>query len=137
MGDGPVAVLVMSFLMWQATSVKAAAAFDRLSDATVDFNDLRVTLPHEIVDLIGPRYPMALERAERLRTVLRDVAKHGAMPKKPVLPLTKTAEEILSVEVGGVEVPYQAVRDGKVVVLPETTLTAEPVEIRVTYRYAN
>jgi endonuclease III len=72
-GDDPVAVLVMSFLMWQATSDKAAAAFDRLSDATVDFNDLRVTLPHEIVDLIGPRYPMALERAERLRTVLRDV----------------------------------------------------------------
>lgn len=71
-GD-PIAVLIMSFLMWEANTDKAATAFDRINDATVDANDLRVTLPHEIVELIGPRYPLAQDRAERLRSVLRDV----------------------------------------------------------------
>jgi endonuclease III len=69
-GD-PVSVLVMSFLMWDSTTGKAAAAYKRIVDRVVDFNDLRVSMPHEIVEWIGPRYPLALERSQRLRAALR------------------------------------------------------------------
>lgn len=70
-GD-PIDVLVMSFLMWDSTTAKATAAYKRVRDRVVDFNDLRVTMPREIVEFIGPRYPMAQTRAERLRAALRD-----------------------------------------------------------------
>ena len=73
-GD-PIEVLVKSFLMWDATSTKAAAAYRRIMDEVVDFNDLRVTMPHEIVEWIGPRYPRALERSRRLRAALRHTYK--------------------------------------------------------------
>ena len=68
----PVDVMVMSFLMWDSTMAKATAAYKRIRDRVVDFNDLRVTMPKEIVEFIGPRYPMAQTRAERLRAALRD-----------------------------------------------------------------
>jgi endonuclease III len=58
--------------MWDSTTSKACAAYKRIRDRVVDFNDLRVTMPREIVEFIGPRYPMAQTRAERLRAALRD-----------------------------------------------------------------
>ncbi|MCZ6850883.1 MAG: hypothetical protein O7F17_04510 [Planctomycetota bacterium] len=70
--NDPVAVLVMSLLMWETTTAKAAAAYKRIMDRIVDFNDLRVSMPHEVVGLIGSRYPLALQRCQRLRAVLRD-----------------------------------------------------------------
>ena len=73
-GDA-ITVLVRSFLMWDATTTKAQTAYKRLMDHVVDFNDLRVTMAHEMVDCIGPRYPMAMERCQRLRAVLRHTYK--------------------------------------------------------------
>lgn len=73
-GD-PVSVLVMSFLMWEATSTKATTAYKRLSERVVDFNDLRVSMPDEMVEWIGPRYPMAFDRCQRLRAALRHTYK--------------------------------------------------------------
>ena len=67
----PVTVLVMSFLMWDATTARAVTAHKRLMDRVVDYNDLRVSMPHELVDWIGPRYPQALERCQRMRAALR------------------------------------------------------------------
>jgi endonuclease III len=69
-GD-PVSVMVMSFLMWDATTTRAATAFKRLRERVVDFNDLRVSMPHEMVEWIGPRFPQAAERCQRLRAALR------------------------------------------------------------------
>ena len=69
--DDPVAVMVMSFLIWDSTTVKAVAAYKRLRDKVVDFNDLRVSMPHEIAACLGPRYPRAVERSQRLRAALR------------------------------------------------------------------
>ena len=68
-------VLVRSFLIWDSTTIKASAAYKRIMDQIVDFNDLRVSMPHELVDWIGPRYPMALERCQRLRAALRHTYK--------------------------------------------------------------
>ncbi len=69
----PVEVLVRSFLLWQGATDKADAAFDRLRERIVDFNDLRVSMPNETVGIIGERYPLAMDRAQRLRAALRDL----------------------------------------------------------------
>ena len=71
--DDPIAVLILSTLMWESTTEKAIAAYARLRAAVVDDNDLRVTMPHEIAEIIGTRYPKSAERSERLRATLRDV----------------------------------------------------------------
>jgi endonuclease III len=73
--DDAVTVLVKSFLLWDATTGKATAAYKRLMERVVDFNDLRVSMPHEILECIGPRYPRALERCQRLRAALRHTYK--------------------------------------------------------------
>lgn len=71
--DDPIAVLVLSFLMWEATTDKAIAAYSALQRHVVDFNDLRVCMPQEIAELIGLRYPRVLDRCQRLRATLRDI----------------------------------------------------------------
>lgn len=71
--EDPIAVLVMSFLLWESTTEKALAAYDRVMGNVVDFNDLRVCMPHETVEYVGVRYPRALDRAQRLRAVLRNI----------------------------------------------------------------
>jgi endonuclease III len=73
-GD-PITVLVLSFLMWDSTTVRANAAHKRLMDRVVDYNDLRVSMPHELVEWIGPRYPQVLDRCQRLRAALRHMYK--------------------------------------------------------------
>jgi endonuclease III len=73
-GD-PVTVMVLSFLMWESTTARATTVFKRLMDRVVDYNDLRVSMPHEMVEWVGPRYPLALERCQRLRAALRHTYK--------------------------------------------------------------
>lgn len=72
-GFDPTAVLIMSMLLWESTTDKAMAAYERLMTHVVDFNDLRVCMPHETLELIGPRYPRALDRCQRLRAMLRNI----------------------------------------------------------------
>ena len=71
--DDPLAVLILSFLTWESTTAKAVAAFKRICEGVVDFNDLRVCLADETQEIIGPRYPRGLERCQRLRAVLRNI----------------------------------------------------------------
>lgn len=71
--DDPVSVLVLSFLMWETTTSKAIAAYEQIKENMVDFNDLRVCMPHEVVETIGKRYALALDRCERLRATLRHI----------------------------------------------------------------
>jgi hypothetical protein len=71
--DDPVAILVQSFLMWEWNTDAALAAYGRVNDAIIDFNDLRVSMPHEIESWLGPDDPLAIERAQRLRASLRNI----------------------------------------------------------------
>lgn len=71
--DDPIAVLVLSFLMWESTTRKALTAYSRIRTSIVDYNDLRVSMPYEMEQIIGVRYPRALERCQRMRAVLRDI----------------------------------------------------------------
>lgn len=69
----PVAVLVMSFLLWESTTREAIDAYRRLTSRFVDYNDFRVTLPYEMVNVVDLRDARSLERCQRLRAVLHDL----------------------------------------------------------------
>ncbi|MEM7229905.1 MAG: hypothetical protein AAF432_13930 [Planctomycetota bacterium] len=71
--DDPIAVLVQSFLIWETSAEKALSAYEKLRQAVVDFNDLRICMPHEVVAFIGSSYPRALDRCQRMRAALRDI----------------------------------------------------------------
>ena len=71
--DDPVGVLIFSSLLAGATVQQAQVAYKALLDQVVDFNDLRVCMPHEIAALIGKNYPDADDHARRLRAALRSV----------------------------------------------------------------
>jgi len=69
----PVAQLIVALLQWRATREAGEEAFGRLMAELVDYNDLRVSHPHELIELIGPDYPLASERVIRLREALHEV----------------------------------------------------------------
>ncbi|MCC7144934.1 MAG: hypothetical protein IT443_00660 [Phycisphaeraceae bacterium] len=69
----PISCLVHAFLQWNSTTKSAASAYQRLMTALVDHNDLRVTHAVEMAELLGPRYPLAAERAARLRDTLQEI----------------------------------------------------------------
>lgn len=71
--DDPIAVTVMSFLLWESTTPAAKEAYARFKARFVDYNDFRVTLPYEMVELVDLRDVRALERCQRLRAVLNDI----------------------------------------------------------------
>ncbi|MDX2115499.1 MAG: hypothetical protein SFZ24_07745 [Planctomycetota bacterium] len=65
--------LVYSFLLWEAPTAKADAAYKRLSHHVVDHNELRVCRPAELAAVIGKTYPLAEERAQRLKATLQEI----------------------------------------------------------------
>lgn len=71
--DRVVHELIYSLLLWEAGPVKARAAIDRIDQAVVDYNELRICLIDELVTILGPRYPMVVERSARLRDCLNEV----------------------------------------------------------------
>jgi len=71
-GDA-VSQMVVGFLQWNATVKQAQGAYKRMMDTLVDLNELRVSHPHEIVEMSGVRYPLAKERAKRLNRALQEV----------------------------------------------------------------
>ncbi len=50
--DDPIDLLVKSFLLWETTQEKADGAWDKIQAAIVDRNDLRVSMPHEVLSWI-------------------------------------------------------------------------------------
>lgn len=95
------ALYVRSFLLWDAPSNKADAAMRKLEHALVDFNELRVCLPDEMVAIIGERYPRAGERAIRMRSALCALyLREHAVTLEPTAKLDKQAarEYLLSLD---------------------------------------
>ena len=72
-GDPVTAVMIESFLAWRYGEHAAAEAMARLCGETVDFNEARVLLVDELVQVLGPTEPHAEERATRLRRALNAV----------------------------------------------------------------
>jgi hypothetical protein len=71
--------LVFSMLLWEASTTQAKAAFKRIHDSVVDYNELRVCVPDEVAQIMGEKYPLGHERAMRLRSTLNDIfhRQHG------------------------------------------------------------
>ncbi|MCA9285562.1 MAG: hypothetical protein KDA22_10120 [Phycisphaerales bacterium] len=72
-GRDPLAVLVHAFLLWENLPTPSLDVYQKLVSATVDLNDLRISLPQELVSFMGVRFPRAAERAQRLRATLNDI----------------------------------------------------------------
>ncbi len=75
----PVTQMVVAFLEWNATPNAAREAYQRITAVLVDNNDLRVSHPHEVVELLGGKYARGPERAARLHEALQEifVREHG------------------------------------------------------------
>ncbi len=71
--DAPLARLVESFMWWEAGVRHAPAAVDKLCAELVDYNELRICLPDEVLAIIGTKYPKGQERCERLHAALNAV----------------------------------------------------------------
>jgi endonuclease III len=69
----PVTQLVVAYLQWNSSRKLATAAHEKLMKQMVDNNDLRVSHPHEIVNIIGEDYPRAHERAARMLEALQEI----------------------------------------------------------------
>ncbi len=69
----PLEEMIYSFLLWEAPIAKADAAYRRLMNHVIDVNELRVCRPPEIIASIGKTYPLAEERAMRLKASLHEV----------------------------------------------------------------
>ncbi|MEM7577772.1 MAG: hypothetical protein AAF328_09875, partial [Planctomycetota bacterium] len=69
----PAHQLVVALLESNHTRKAAEDAHAALLDAFVDLHELRVSHPHELVEVIGDDYPDAYERAIRIRESLNAV----------------------------------------------------------------
>jgi hypothetical protein len=65
--------LVFSMMLWETTTTHAKNAVRKLREHFADANELRVCMPDDTVQCLGERYPLARERALRLRHALHDV----------------------------------------------------------------
>lgn len=72
-GEPLVGEIVFSLLLWESSLGQARAAYKRLHEHIADFNDLRVCFASEMVPMLGERYPLGLERCQRLKSVLHDI----------------------------------------------------------------
>ena len=71
--NDPVTVLAFAFCAWESTSEKALDSCRKLRKSLVDWNDLRVCKPEEIVEMAGFNDAHKIERARRLRSSLHAV----------------------------------------------------------------
>jgi len=66
----PLDQLVLGILSRGTTEAKARAAYDRLRAGVVDYNEMRVTPPVEVAEVIGRSYPDAEARSRDIVNVL-------------------------------------------------------------------
>lgn len=71
----PIEQMVLSFLHWETSRRQAEQAYERIMQQMVDVNDLRVSLEHEVLAVLGEDYPLALQRVSRMRESLNEVYK--------------------------------------------------------------
>lgn len=71
--DDPMQILLESILLSDATSQRTQEGLEVLGREFVDLNELRVSPPREIVELIGEDYPRGREKAVMITTVLNNL----------------------------------------------------------------
>lgn len=89
-GEPLLCEFIRSFMMWESTTAKADAALRRLHEAVVDFNELRICLPDELIRVMGERYPRVEDRAMRLRAALGEIyRRQHAVTLEPLASMSK------------------------------------------------
>lgn len=77
--------LIFSMMLWEATTAQALGAVKRLREHFADANEVRVCMADDTVQCLGERYPLARERALRLRHALHDVfQRHQVLSLTPL-----------------------------------------------------
>src|ERR1035437_1460564 len=69
----PVARLIRAFLEYDCDEARASVAERKITEAMVDFNELRVTPAIELAALLGVRYPFAESRCSALHRTLQSI----------------------------------------------------------------
>jgi len=69
----PATTLILGCLSEFTTEAKARTALNKVRGSFVDYNELRVSRPDEVVDVLGKGYPKALEVAARMVTLLKQI----------------------------------------------------------------
>lgn len=69
----PIHQLIVAILSENSSETKAAALFQRIREQMVDLNELRVTPPMELAEMIGTAVPQAREKADRIIRVLNEI----------------------------------------------------------------
>lgn len=74
--EDPTLTLLLGILCRSTTEKKASDALNRLTEATVDLNDLRVTPVSEMVQIVGIGYPKVRNVCEEISQVLGSIFNH-------------------------------------------------------------
>ena len=86
----PLTHFVHSWLLWEASTEQAKDAMEKILEAFVDFNELRVALPHEIANVVGKKYPKHEERFSGLKKSLQAIyLKHHSVTLHQLKDLSK------------------------------------------------
>ena len=102
----PASLLVLAALSEFAPVNKAQAAFRKLKSTFVDFNELRVSRPREIVLAIGKNYPQGDKIADILIKVLNSVfQQHDGLEMTNLAELGKREAQAVIKEIDGIT-PY-------------------------------
>lgn len=72
----PVDQLLFGILHRGASAAEAGKVLKRLNEAMVDRNELRVSSPAELIDIMGPSFPYATQKAKAIIAALNDVFAH-------------------------------------------------------------
>lgn len=72
-GIDPIGLIIFSFMEWNATSAMASDALERLMHEMVDYNELRITHPHELLERLPAGYPKGFERISRMHDTLNGI----------------------------------------------------------------
>ncbi len=98
--------LIHAFLTWNASRRQADHALSDLVKATVDLNELRVSDPEELIEIVGQTYPLAEQRFLKLKSVLNSVyRREHAMALEPLASKSKRDARAYLDELEGM-VPY-------------------------------
>lgn len=99
--DRAVQELLFSFFLWESSHVKAEQAMRHVAEAVVDYNELRICMLDDLIELLPSRYPRAEERSLRLLATLNDLFRreHGvSLVRVAALPKREAKSYLLSLD---------------------------------------
>lgn len=110
------------------TLARAERALGRLQSSMVDLNELRVSTPSELVELLGTNFPYATEKAEAIIKVLNQIFdRYNGLDLRPLVNQSKRDARQVLLELDGMDAASAAgvmlfSLDGHAIPVDEVTL---------------